>query len=302
MTQNSGETPVDMSVRNCGASYWNVLAGSYGALRPPLVPSLEEIGFMEETTAAWAASHPGIPVQALLLGVTPLIARMRWPKSTVLVAIDGSFAMVRHVWPGNVAGVRGAAQGDWLALPLREHSCHIVIGDGSINCLGLIYPEGFRNLAEAVFRVLDSDGIFLLRCYLQPDVQERPEDVFEATFHPPIPTFNEFKFRLLMAVQQSTREGLVVNEVYRYWASLNVDATELASRTGWDQSAIEMMELYRGAQTVYTFTTRSEILSVLCEFFDVASISTSASYLGRRCPILVLRPRRGPRASHGVPQ
>jgi len=291
-----------MPAKNCAASYWNVLAGCYGALRPPLVPSPEEIGFMEETTAAWAASHPGIPVQALLLGVTPLIARMRWPKSSVLVAVDGSFAMVRRVWPGNVAGVRGAVQGDWLALPLREHSCHVVIGDGSINCLGLIYPEGFRRLAEAVFRALDGDGIFLLRCYLQPDVQERPEDVFEATFHAPIPTFNEFKFRLLMAVQQSAREGLVVNEVYRYWASLNVDATELASRTGWDQSAIEMMELYRGAQTVYTFTTRSELLSVLCEFFDVASISTSPSYLGRRCPILVLRPRRGPRNSHGVPQ
>jgi len=292
---------VDMPAGNCAVSYWNVLAGSYGALRPPLVPSREDIGFMEETTAAWEASHPGIPVQALLLGVTPRIARMRWPKPFVLLAVDGSFAMVRRVWPGNVAGVRGAVRGDWLALPLREHSCHVVIGDGSINCLGLTYPEGFRRLAEAVFRVLDGDGICLLRCYLQPDIQERPEDVFEATFHSPIPTFNEFKFRLLMAVQQSAREGLVVSEVYEYWASLNVDAAELASRTGWDRSAIKMMEMYRGAQTVYTFTTRSELLSVLGEFFDVVSISASDSFLGRCCPILVLRPRCGSPNSHGGP-
>ena len=204
---NSGESLVDMPAATCAVSYWNVLAGSYGALRPPLVPSGEELGFLEETTAAWAASHPGIPVQALLLGVTPLIAKMRWPQPSMLVGVDASFAMVRGVWPGNVAGVRGAVCGDWMALPLREHSCHVVIGDGSINCLGLPYPDRFRKLAESVVRMLDGDGILLLRTYLQPDVQERPEDVFESVFHPSIPTFHEFKFRLLMAVQQSAREG-----------------------------------------------------------------------------------------------
>lgn len=291
-----------MSAANGAVSYWNVLAGSYAMLRPPLVPSREDIGFMEETTAAWAASHPGIPVQALLLGVTPLIARMRWPKPCMLVAVDSSFAMVHCVWPGNVAGVRGAVRGDWLALPLKEHSCHVVIGDGSITCLGLTYPDGYQRLAEAVYRVLDGDGIFLLRCYLQPDVQERPEDVFEATFHYPIPTFHEFKIRLLMAVQQSAQQGLVVNEVHRFWASLNVNAAELAARTGWDQAAIETMELYRDAQTVFVFPTRSEFLSVLNEFFDEVSISLTTSDIGRRCPIMVFRPRRDALNSLGVPK
>jgi hypothetical protein len=225
---------------------------------------------------------------------------MRWPQPSTLAAVDGSLEMVRQVWPGNVAGVRGAFCGDWLALPLRDHSCHMVIGDGSLNCLGLGYPEGFRKAAESMIRVLDSAGILVLRTYLQSDVRERPEDVFESIFHPPHPTFHEFKFRLLMAVQQNSREGLVVNEVHRFWASLNVDPAELAARTGWDQTAIETMELYRGSPTVFVFPTRRELDSVFSEFFDEVSISTATSEVGKRCPIMVLRPRRGALNSPGV--
>lgn len=81
---------------------------------------------------------------------------------------------------------------------------------------------------------------------------------------------------------------------------MNVDAVELAAGTGWDQSAIETMELYRDSQTVIVFPTRSELHSVLSEYFEEVAISTGTSEIGRRCPIMVLRPRRRALGSHGV--
>ena len=37
---------------------------------------------------------------------------------------------------------------------------------------------GYRALAAMVSRILQDDGIFVLRCYPQPPVPERPEDIF----------------------------------------------------------------------------------------------------------------------------
>ena len=294
-----GETAVEMYTDKCGGSYWNSLAGSYGGLQPPLVPSRDDLRFFEDTAAAWAAGHPGVPVQALLLGVTPRIAGMRWPAPSVLVAVDGSPAMVRQVWPGNIEGVRWGVCGDWLALPLKDSSCQLVIGDGSINCVSMPYPEGFHRAAKSLYRVLDDEGLLILRCYLLPDAPESPEDVFKVTYQSPAPPFHDFKFRLLMALQPSTREGLLVGDVYRYWAGLNVDTARLAARTGWDPAAIEMMGLYRGAQTQYTFPTRKEFQTVFGELFEEVTCWTPPHDLGPRCPAFVLR-RRGPHEFRGA--
>jgi SAM-dependent methyltransferase len=163
-----------------------------------------------------------------------------------------------------------------------------VIGDGSVNC---VRYDDFRGVASEVRRLLRDDGVFVLRCYVQPAVQERPEDVFADMFCAAIPSFHHFKFRLLMAMQQSAREGIPVNDVYQFWASRNVDLELLISRTGWERSAIEMMELYRGQYTVHTFPTLPEWRSVLHEFFDEVCLSTPSYNLGECCPTLVLRRR-----------
>lgn len=270
------------------ASYWQSLASSYPALRWPLRPSGEDICVMQETVAAWAEQHSQGRFNALLLGVTPEIANMQWPAAASLMAVDGSAAMVSAVWPGDIAGKRRVACGNWLALPLSKSSCGVVIGDGSMNCV--LYPEGYRQMAAEAHRVLRHDGLLILRCYIQPAVQERPDDVLTDIFREPIPTFHHFKFRLLMAMQHSTQAGIGVDDVYRYWAAHNLDARLLSSRPGWEQSAIDTMELYRDSVTVHTFPTLAEYRSVLNEFFDEISLSSLPCNLGERCPILVLRP------------
>ena len=68
--------------------------------------------------ARWKDGSEENPVDRLrvfLCGVTPEIVTMSWPCAIDLTAMDQAESMVRVVWPGDVAGVRRAIVGNWLA-------------------------------------------------------------------------------------------------------------------------------------------------------------------------------------------
>jgi hypothetical protein len=245
---------------------------------------------MEEAVTLWTAAHPDQPLRAMLLGVTPEIARMGWPEKSSLIAVDSSLPMAQAVWPGNLAQRRWVACGNWLALPQRESSCQVAIADGSLNCLS--YPNGFRALAKAVSGVLCGDGILVMRCYIQSGERETPEAVYADARRGTIRSFHAFKLRLLMAMQHTTEEGIAVKDVYRYLVNHNFDLQSLPLTTGWRKSAIETIEFYRDATNVYAFPTPTELRFALTEFFEEVAISTPRYEMGERCPTLVLRPCR----------
>jgi SAM-dependent methyltransferase len=228
-------------------SYWDGFAQSYARLGPPLRPSADDIQIFERTIADWAAARSMRRVEALLLGVTPDIARMRWPSGTSLLAIDRSEPMVRTVWPGNIAGWREVVCADWVSLPRKKASCDVVIGDGSINCLP--YPDGFRKVAETVASVLRPDGIFLLRVYLQSEPRETTDHVFADALDGRVSSFHAFKLRLLMAAQENAHEGVAVRDVYRSWAERKIDRERLPNVTGWQKHDVDTIDFYRDSST-----------------------------------------------------
>jgi hypothetical protein len=271
-------------------SYWDDIATSFAVLGPPLKPSPEDIQSAEKAVADWSSSHPGEMLRALLLGVTPEIANMRWPHASTLMAVDNSLGMAKTVWPGNILSTRWVVCGNWFALPRPQSSCEVVIGDGSMNCVR--YPDGFRALAQNICQVLRHDGVLHLRCYVQPAAKELPEEIFSDLFEARIPSINHFKFRLSMAMQSSTEQGISVHDVYEKWVGSGVDRECLIARTGWEMRAFQSIEMYRGQDAVHTFPTLTELRSVLHEFFDEAAMSSPAYLLGERCPSFVLRKRR----------
>jgi SAM-dependent methyltransferase len=266
--------------------YWDNFARIYEALDSPLIPRREDLEFIEGAIKSWACSHPGERVSALLLGATPGIAAMRWPEGSLLTAVDRSMEIAKIIWPGNIPGKRSMMCGNWLDLPLRRASCGVVIGDCAINCLR--YPDGFRGLAASVRNALNDDGIFVMRCFVQPDQQEDPEAVFADLFQ--CANFHHFKLRLMMAMQRSVETGVPVNEVYRFWNNHRVDKESLSLCTGWEPSEIETIELHNGPNTVHTFPTLGELQSVLDEFFSEIDTSVPSYPGGDLCPTLVLRP------------
>ncbi len=269
-------------------TYWHEMAAIYCLMGAPLRPCREDIQHLQQL----AARHAPVPaggVRALMLGVTPAVAAMAWPGRTRLLAVDASAAMVKGVWPGDVAGVRWAVRGEWTDLPVAHGSCQLVTGDGSGNCVR--FPEGLRKLAAEAARVLDPAGCLLLRCYCQPERKEDPAEVMRGLWDGEDPSFHHFKFRLLMAMQQTARGGVRLGDVYRYWAQSGTAAERLAEARGWEVSAIQTIDAYRDSPTVHAFPTLAEFRSVFGDYFVEASCSSAAYPLAGRCPVLALKPR-----------
>ena len=100
------------------------------------------------------------------------ILLLRWPERSRLLAVDGSFAMVKGVWPCDLPVARVAVCGAWSSLPVASQSFDVITGDGSANCVS--FPEGLQKLAEEAHRVLRPGGCLLLRCYTRPDFKKEP--------------------------------------------------------------------------------------------------------------------------------
>lgn len=269
-------------------TYWGNVGSGYAALGHPLRPSRADLECMRGAARKWAKERRRSP-EVVMLGATPRIAQMKWPARTKVLGTDASFPMIRAIWPGNVAGVRAAACANWRALPLRDASRDIAIGDGSLSCVR--YPDSCRAVAAEIRRVLRDDGLLILRAYVQKEPRERKEDVVAELLDGAMPSFHWFKFRLLMAMQEDAARGVAVAEVYRYWESLRIDARELAAMMGWGEAGIRLMELYQGTETVHTFHLLEELQNLLTEFFEDVTVERPSAFLGERCPILIARPR-----------
>ena len=142
-----------------------------------------------------------------------------------LVAVDWSAAMIAHVWPGDT-DARRAVLGDWLAMPLRGRQFSAVIGDGSLNALEYAsYGALFAHLAP----LLLPGARLAVRVYETPARCEGLEIVRAEAMSGRIVGFHAFKWRLAMATQRSTAEGVCLADVWSAWRELCPDPAAL----GW---------------------------------------------------------------------
>jgi SAM-dependent methyltransferase len=266
--------------------YWTLLAKSYVLARPPLLPSPEDIHAMEEALAKHARAGAAFGIRALMLGVTPAIAGMNWPPGASVAAADASIDMIRALWTYDPSDQR-AVTATWTALPLRSASCDVVVGDGSLNCLP--HPGPAANAMREVARVLRPGGLFLHRCYVRQDPPETPQQVVDDLVQGRIATFPEIKFRLLVALQRSTEEGLAVRDVYEFWRSLDFDWNSFAHVPGWEPELVATMANYKDSPTVYAFPNLAEWRGLFVRCFHEVSLRPASYRFGDQCPLLVLR-------------
>jgi SAM-dependent methyltransferase len=239
---------------------------------------------------AWVAAH-GTP-RALVLGVTPEIARLAWPEGTDLLAVDRSEAMIRLVWPGFPRPGLGALQSEWLDLDLPAGSRDLVLGDGCFNLLR--YPDAHAALLRTVRALLSPRGRFAFRTFVRPEASETPAEVYRAALAGEIAGFHAFKLRLLMAHQRDPRAGVPVREVWRSFAAHVPDPEALSARLGWPAPQIATIASYRESEAVHVFPSLYELRAACAAAgFRELSCTTGPYELGERCPTLVLAPRGG---------
>jgi hypothetical protein len=266
---------------------WTAHAKQWRLIDVPLRPSPEDLLVYEERVAGWQRTHPSHRVHGLLLGVTAELATMSWPAGTSLLAVDRSHPMVSNVWPRPAHGAAICA--DWRALPLGAASRDVALGDGAFSMLPS--PQGYEAFVRNLRRVLTDDGLLVLRCYCSPEKREPVAQVFADLHARRIASFHAFKWRLAMALQQSTGEGIRLADIWDCWSAEVPDPDALAARCGWPAEVVRGIQIYRGVDTRYTFPTLAETRRAFSPAFSPESLHVGTYELAERCPILAFRPR-----------
>jgi SAM-dependent methyltransferase len=265
------------------AERWDRYARDWHRVGPPLRPCPADVAVYEEAVRECSAPR------ALLLGVTPEIATMRWPAGTELIAIDGSAGMIQHVWPRKGGAWRAALRGDWLRLPLADGSCHVVIGDNPVHLPP--FPGRHRAVLASVRRALAPDGILAMRWFCRPERAESLAQVFADLRAGRIGSFNAFKWRLAMALPYDPAEGLQWNAIWEAWNREVRDPAALLRDLGWPPEMLSTIEVNRGVTARVTFPTLREVEALVRESYEEVRSVVLDYELGERCPIVIARAR-----------
>ena len=267
--------------------HWNQHARQWNLIGPPLRPAAQDLRLLEMELRAWRERASAVSPRALLCGVTPEIAAMRWPPGTWLTAVDHSRPMVAGVWPGSSAP--GAAVcGNWLALPLAAASQDILVGDG---CYSLLVGSARYAAFSTELRRVAADGaLLLMRYFLRPERPEAQGAVIDDLHRGRIGNFHVFKWRLAMALHGSLEEGVRLGDIWNAWHEAVPDPARLAARLGWRVEVVNTISNYRGVDTRYSFPTLDEARRLVGDF-EMVSMHTPDYELGARCPTLVMRPK-----------
>jgi hypothetical protein len=270
--------------------HWPVIGHQWRLLRSPLRPCAEDVRIVEAVGAAWRTDHPGAPLRALLLGVTPELATLGWPPGTTLLALDRSEGMIEAVWPrtGLPPGACARCE-DWLSPPLDDACIDLVAGDGALNALPSLRDH--RALCLQLRRVLAAEGRFVVRIFVAPQTPESLASIEADLWAGRIGSFHVLKWRFLMSIQDPTDRSVRLADAWRTWQKFCGEPRELGARLGWAPETVATIDAYRDSSSSFTFPTLGEARAILSESFDEIACHHHAYELGERCPTLVLAPR-----------
>lgn len=270
-------------------SVWKNQASQWERVGPPLRPSQQDHERLEDIIHEWTAKN-GAP-RALVLGVTPEMARLKWPGGTRLLAVDRSQEMIDKVWPGYPGPGEGVLCANWLDLPLEKQSRDLVVSDGPFGVLR--YPNEYREVLKGLHKIIQPGGYFAFRIFVRPEKEEEPATVYDAAMKGKIGNFHAFKLRLLMARQPDSRSGVRTGDVWKEWSDNGPGIETLSDKCGWPPEQIQTIEAYRGKNDIYSFPTLSEIREIVkAENFSEINCSRPSYELGERCPTLLFTPEK----------
>ena len=275
-------SPLDPKPIRVASEHWSPLANYWKQVGTPLRPSFEDSNLYLRFAQEWIDCH-GTP-RVLLLGVTPEIYQLPWPKGHTFIAADRTPAMIEHVWPGSRANVVLA---DWRSLPFRPDSFDLVFCDGGLHLLS--YPDGQRQLINRLHQVVAPGGRCIFRLFVPPSTFESPEMVLKDLLAGQIENLNLLKLRLGMAMQSSPQAGSSLRSIWNRLRELSSDWQTLATLLQWEFNHLKAIDAYRDSEALYHFVSITEAANLFCEFgqFSYNQGFIPDYPLGERCPFVV---------------
>lgn len=271
-------------------NHWDSHAAKWRHIGPPLRPCAEDTRLFEGILREWAAGRTA-PPNAVLLGVTPEIARLAWPPHTRLLAVDKCAGMIARVWPGDEVPFARVVQASWKYLPVADGEADVVIGDGCFTTIA--FPDDYRAVLRRLRSALKDDGLLIHRFFVRPPEPESLEAVFADLRAGRIAGLHALKWRIAMALHGPRAEdGVVLNDIWLAWRDCDVDRGFLQEKLGWTPEVMATIDNYREIPTRYTFPTLEELTAACAGLFTQTRRCYGTYELAERCPILVLEPCR----------
>jgi SAM-dependent methyltransferase len=267
---------------------WEIMARRWAMIGWPMRPTPADVAYYE----AWAAkAATAMPLRAVLLGVTPEIALMQWPKDTRLTAVDRSETMIGAVWPSDrIAVDERALLSGWDALPFVSASQDIVIGDG---CYTVAAPLDVQErITREVHRVLRPTGTFVMRLFVSERQPGTVAALFEDLWNGRFAHFQEFKLLLLTRLPRDRDEIVRIADVWNAWNAAGIDRDALSERLGWSRAMIDTIDAYRDSAELYCFASPERMIERFASHFELIEVKEHDYALAENCPTLVMRPRR----------
>ena len=105
--------------------HWEDYAKFWDRVGPPLRPCAEDVAYFERRVGKRFSDRHVDCERALILGVTPEFASMKWPVGCSVIGIDVNFGMVQGVWPAHDIQNPHVVCGNWQHLPLATDSVEV---------------------------------------------------------------------------------------------------------------------------------------------------------------------------------
>ena len=261
-------------------SHWSKQARQWSLLGAPLKPSFCDI----QNATAWMQEHcsANSSFNVLVLGVTPELVNIAWPRHTNLFALDCNLTMLESVLPTATPQIQPIAiSGNWLNLPFESASFDLVIGDGCYTTLPL---KEYATLTQEVKRILKSTGIFIMRFFSKLEEADSVLNIEADLRAGKITSFHAFKLRLAMTLQNDLNVGVCLNDVWNVWNEDSHHYMSLMKNLSWKEEVINTITVYQNNPTYYTFPTVEELRAVFKPYFLETAIFFPEYHLGDRCP------------------
>lgn len=269
-------------------TYWNNVGSDWDLVGPPLRPSHEDTAIMERLVERWHNSSDVTFPQAVILGVTQEIVKMRWPEHTNILAFDREASRIHTLWPHRNISNAAALCSNWLDLPLVDGYADMVLADGSFTLLA--FPDDYVKIAHELSRILAPDGIVAVRMYVAPLLMESVDDIFNDLWDGKIGNFNTFKWRLAMALIDPSDFTVSFDEIWKAWHSRTFSSEKLASRLNWPLPVISMIEKYQGCDsTRNTYPPLEKVSQLFAPFFKMEEVIIPSYQDGERYPTVCFR-------------
>lgn len=263
--------------------HWAKLAYRWANVGSPLRPTIED----QHIFAHLLQLSNNVPRRALILGVTPELRTLPWPKNSTVKALDQSHDMIGAIWSGKS---EEAIVGNWLEMPFPINSFDCAVCDGGLHLLG--FPEDHQAFVNSIFSVLAPGGCLAIRLFAKPVVEETISHISQRLVRGAIGSFHEFKLRMLMALQRDPESGISVKDAYeRIVECFEKSGTHLVYEKGWSPQEIETLKAYESSPSIYHFLSEEESISQFTKngcFRELARNRGTYS-MADQCPIILLQ-------------